>query len=283
MSVEYDNYIREHRDNLKRGLEWLKEWHPKIEGMNEAITEALLNAESHDQSKYDKEEYDAYDAYFYGGERTPEVQEAFDLAWLHHQHVNPHHWQHWVLVNDDPEEGSRALEMPLPYIFEMIADWWTFSWRANNLMEIFPWYLTHRAYIIMHPKTRMIVEMILADMHDTLMRQMIIESSLRNIEYPTETTPEFKLILAHSDEEKDKEDENKFGVPELKKFPMPDADHVRSAIRFFNYIDPKHEQELAEAILERMKEYNMSFDDFGVGDENRFKKYIPKEERGESD
>lgn len=28
-----------------------------------------------------------------------------------------------------------------------------------------------------------------------------------------------------------------------------------------------------------MKEYGMSFDDFGVGDENRFKKYIPKEEK----
>jgi hypothetical protein len=77
----------------------------------------------------------------------------------------------------------------------------------------------------------------------------------------------------------DKEDENKYGVPDLKKFPMPDAKHVKSAIRFFNYIDPKHEKELAEAILERMKEYGMSFEDFGVGDENRFKKYIPKEEK----
>ena len=75
------------------------------------------------------------------------------------------------------------------------------------------------------------------------------------------------------------EEELKYGVPELKKFPMPDARHVRSAIRFFNYIDPKHEKELADAILERMKEYGMSFDDFGVGDENRFKNYIPKEEK----
>lgn len=29
------------------------------------------------------------------------------------------------------------------------------------------------------------------------------------------------------------EDDKKYGVPELKKFPMPDAAHVRSAIRFF--------------------------------------------------
>ena len=72
--------------------------------------------------------------------------------------------------------------------------------------------------------------------------------------------------------------EQKFGVPEQKKFPMPDAKHVRSAIRFFNYVDPSHEKELAKAILSRMEEYGMNFDEFEVGDENRFKKYIPKNE-----
>lgn len=72
--------------------------------------------------------------------------------------------------------------------------------------------------------------------------------------------------------------EQKFGVPEQKKFPMPDAKHVRSAIRFFNYVDPSHEKELAKAILARMEEYGMNFNEFEVGDENRFKKYIPKSE-----
>ena len=72
--------------------------------------------------------------------------------------------------------------------------------------------------------------------------------------------------------------EQKFGVPEQNKFPMPDAKHVRSAIRFFNYVDPSHEKELAKAILARMEEYGMNFDEFEVGDENRFKKYIPKSE-----
>ena len=72
--------------------------------------------------------------------------------------------------------------------------------------------------------------------------------------------------------------EQKWGVPEQKKFPMPDAKHVRSAIRFFNYVEPRYEKELANAILKRMEEYGMSFDDFEVGDENRFKKYIPKSE-----
>ena len=68
----------------------------------------------------------------------------------------------------------------------------------------------------------------------------------------------------------------KYGIPQLKKFPMPDARHVKSAIKFFNYVTPKYEKQLAVAILRRMKEYGLSFDDFIVGDENRFKKYVPK-------
>lgn len=74
-------------------------------------------------------------------------------------------------------------------------------------------------------------------------------------------------------------EDQKYGIPELKKFPMPDAKHVRSAIRFFNYVTPKYEKQLARAILARMKEYGMSFDDFGVGEDNRFSKYIPKKDQ----
>lgn len=70
--------------------------------------------------------------------------------------------------------------------------------------------------------------------------------------------------------------DKKYGLPELKKYPMPDADHVRSAIKFFNYVEPQNEEELAKAIFERMKEYGLTFDDFSVGENNRFLKYIPK-------
>ena len=59
---------------------------------------------------------------------------------------------------------------------------------------------------------------------------------------------------------------------------MPDADHVRSAIRFFNYVAPKDEEELAKAILARAKEYGVDISKINVGDENRFKKYLVKSE-----
>lgn len=72
------------------------------------------------------------------------------------------------------------------------------------------------------------------------------------------------------------EEDRKYGIPEQKKFPMFDKQHVISAIKFFNYVEPRYEKQLAKAILARMKEYGMSFDDFGVGEDNRFSKYIPE-------
>ena len=115
---------------------------------------------AHDQSKYDKEEYDAYDKYFYGN-RSYEVVQNFNYAWLQHIHKNPHHWQHWILINDDSELGIVALEIPLNYIIEMICDWWSFSWRSGNLYEIFDWYAKHRDGMQMNDTSRKIIEDIL--------------------------------------------------------------------------------------------------------------------------
>ena len=83
-----------------------------------------------------------------------------------------------------------------------------------------------------------------------------------------------RQILIHKYSESEDSDK-KYGLPELKKYPMPDADHVRSAIKFFNYVEPHNEEKLAKAILKRMKEYGLTFDDFSVGEDNRFSKYIP--------
>ena len=127
------------------------------------------NIQRHDLSKHDVEEYAAYDAYFYPkGEVTHVVSEMFNLAWLHHIHVNPHHWQHWVLVED---EGSiKPLEMPDNYILEMVCDWWSFSWKVyigsveyeeKSLYEIFKWYDDHKERMMLAPKTKSKVERLL--------------------------------------------------------------------------------------------------------------------------
>lgn len=66
-----------------------------------------------------------------------------------------------------------------------------------------------------------------------------------------------------------------YAFPKSRRYPLYDRSHVLSAIRFFNYIEPENEQTLANAILQRMKELNMT--GVTVGKANRFSKYYPGE------
>lgn len=61
-----------------------------------------------------------------------------------------------------------------------------------------------------------------------------------------------------------------FGLPDKKKYPMPDESHVRSAIRFFNHVSSEDEAELARNIKKKIKQFGMTVN---VGEENRFSKY----------
>lgn len=63
-----------------------------------------------------------------------------------------------------------------------------------------------------------------------------------------------------------------FGLPEKRKYPMPDKKHVLSAIKLFNFVDNEDEKELAENIKKKMKEYKI--DNSHVGEKNRLKKYL---------
>lgn len=62
-----------------------------------------------------------------------------------------------------------------------------------------------------------------------------------------------------------------FGLPDIKKYPMPDEKHVLLAIQYFNYVNEDREKELADNILRRMKELNIKC--VNVGEKNRFAKY----------
>jgi len=148
MSQEYTNYITQHVANVQKAADWLY-------AHNIILNKISLGL--HDISKYGAEEYKAYDDYFYG-KRTKEAEKAFNYAWLHHIHANPHHWQYWVLKHDD--EPEEALEMPEEYVYEMVCDWLSFSFKTGNLYEIFDWYEKHKG-MVLHPNTRKLVEDIL--------------------------------------------------------------------------------------------------------------------------
>ena len=130
---KYHDYLKQHINSVMLGFEWICINLPELlKNYDDDFIGGLMS--KHDASKYDAEEFDAYAEYF-NSEQTAEVIDAFDAAWLHHQHNNPHHWQHWILREDDG--GARAIPMPYEYILEMLCDHWAFSWKANNLYEIF--------------------------------------------------------------------------------------------------------------------------------------------------
>lgn len=159
MKENYDNYLESHISNVKKGFNWLYKNLPELfDGYDSDYIGSIIA--NHDASKYDTIEYFPYCEYFYGDNKnSEETLINFDYAWLHHQHCNPHHWQHWLLRED--EGNIKALEMPYEYVLEMIADWWAFSWKENNLFEIFNWYENNTEKHQFHPDTKAKVEEIL--------------------------------------------------------------------------------------------------------------------------
>lgn len=122
----------------------------------------LWNLIIHDWSKFRPSEWVPYVDYFYrrGGKAThdhnkgaykPGCDEQFDEAWIRHQHRNPHHWQHWCLLQDDGE--TKTLKMPLKYVREMVADW-IGAGRAQGHNDLVDWYKRNRKTIRLHPDSR---------------------------------------------------------------------------------------------------------------------------------
>lgn len=162
MSKEYDEYLKTHLSNVRKAYDWLynnirdefseKNWE----------TAKQLCYEYHDLSKTESTlEYDAYDAYYYPKENQSDklVNYNYHLAWLHHIHNNPHHWNYWVLV--ETNQDMKALAMYNPYIIEMLSDWMSFSFKAEDLTEIIRYYTKNKDKMVMHSRTREKVDTII--------------------------------------------------------------------------------------------------------------------------
>lgn len=110
----------------------------------------------HDLSKFLPSECFPYVDYFYGekwpsGAAHVEAKERFDVAWLKHQHRNPHHWQFWRLREDDG--GTKLIQMPPAYVKEMLSDWRGAA-RAKGFDSISTWYAENRGRMELHENTR---------------------------------------------------------------------------------------------------------------------------------
>lgn len=84
----------------------------------------------------------------------------------------------------------------------------------------------------------------------------------------------YQNLVEMSKEEKDRLKDNQFGLPKQRKYPLHDMEHVRSAVKFFNYVSKEDEEELAKNILKAM-------DEFGeypkISEKNRLYSYLPKD------
>ena len=194
MSIQYDEYLQQHKNAVYEGFLWMKKNIPEIFENDDIITKVDYNIKfGHDASKENPDEYQAYDAYFYGKNRSSQVVEDFNYAWLTHIHKNPHHWQYWILHSDDPKEGVKCLEMPYEYIIEMICDWWSFSWNKGDLFEIFKWYEERKDHIMLNKTTRNKLEAILQAMYDKLLIIQVSKDITGNIVKSNFTAPTINI------------------------------------------------------------------------------------------
>jgi hypothetical protein len=130
----------------------------------------------HDVSKFSPDEFFPYVNFFYGNEivkksraetgyykPTDTGDKKFDFAWLLHQKRNRHHWQWWILPED--EGGVKILEMVYPYNLEMLCDWvgagkaqGKFSPESDHYFETRKWYLRNKSKMQFHPETQKWIE-----------------------------------------------------------------------------------------------------------------------------
>lgn len=114
----------------------------------------------HDWSKFRPDEWFPYANFFYGEKPSSLFSKnAFDLAWLKHQHRNPHHWQHWVLREDSGD--IKCLEMPENALVEMICDWEGAGLAITGKRETRVWYEKNKEHIQLHELSRNLAEALL--------------------------------------------------------------------------------------------------------------------------
>lgn len=88
--------------------------------------------------------------------------DAFDLAWLRHQKRADHHWQWWLIHQDDGD--VRAIPMSDEARLEMVCDWVGASMAQGygGIEAVGGWYEANKDRMTLHPETRLWVETYLA-------------------------------------------------------------------------------------------------------------------------
>lgn len=164
---EYLDYLETHIDGVKRSWDeilrpCILENYPDVD-----IVDIDNTIRLHDSSKYEDDEFNSYCDYFYPSDGFEKDENEFDLAWLLHQHRNPHHPQHWVLIRDSGE--TVPLDMPFKYICEMLCDWHSFTLRDPKSTAK-KWWTDNRDDMVLSDNTIAIIEYLIDELDYPLER-----------------------------------------------------------------------------------------------------------------
>ena len=128
---------------------------------------------THDLSKLSPVEFWAGAKYWQGTCSPNNAQrkaEGYSAAWLHHKGRNKHHFEYWIDVSLNKEEGLVGNKMPVRYVAEMLCDRIAACevYRGKNYTSGAPmeYYEFTKKYITIHPETRALLEKLLTILKD---------------------------------------------------------------------------------------------------------------------
>lgn len=113
----------------------------------------------HDFSKFNPIEF-FESVKYYNGTRSPidvckEIN-GYSKAWMHHKGRNPHHYEYWI---DNLDNGGTAIDIPIKYKLEMLADYlaagFTYSGGKCTFSDEYKWWLNKSSKpLLMHENTK---------------------------------------------------------------------------------------------------------------------------------
>ena len=127
----YIKYIVEHKKNIEKAFEEMKENSLIFQRYDDDILDALWERVLvHDESKYSEEEFIPYRKNFFpiNAEEKENNKSDFDKAWEHHWKNNSHHWQYRknkTSFNKDNKE--EVLD-----VLENVLDWMAMGYKFND-------------------------------------------------------------------------------------------------------------------------------------------------------
>ena len=125
----------------------------------------------HDLSKFSPTEFNASAQYFQGRSSPIDAEKrekGYSIAWQHHKGRNPHHWEYWIDRLSTKE--NYAIEMPVKYVYEMLADFIgagqaynPTGWTCESPLK---YYMLNRSKYLLHPNTEKLFYGLLQDLAD---------------------------------------------------------------------------------------------------------------------